>query len=100
KADRRRPLPRGLKYRNTHVSLAPFYRLYELPWEPDPEERDRFRKILRVAFVVFAIFGVLFWLLPPPARQTAEEAVPPRLARVMIEQQPKPPPPPPAPKVE
>jgi protein TonB len=82
------------------VALAPFYRLYELPWEADPEEQDRFRKILRVAFVVFAIFAILFPLLPTPKRQTAEEAVPPRLARVMIEQQPKPPPPPPTPQVE
>ena len=82
------------------MALAPFYRLYDLPWEVDPEERDRFRKILRVALILLALFSILFPLLPAPKRQTAEEAVPPRLARVMIEQQPKPPPPPPTPKVE
>jgi len=82
-------------------ALGPYYRSYELPWEADPEERERFRKILRVALIVLAIFTILFPLLPVPQRQTQEEAVPPRLARIMIEQQPKPPPPPPViPKVE
>jgi TonB family protein len=82
-------------------ALGPYFRNYELPWEADPEERERFRKILRVALIVLAIFTILFPLLPSPQRQTQEEAVPPRLARIMIEQQPKPPPPPPViPKVE
>jgi TonB family protein len=79
--------------------LAPYYRNYELPWEIDPEERERFIKILRIGLIVLAIFSVLFPLLPAPKRQANEEVVPPRLARVMIEQQ-KPPPPPPTPKVE
>jgi len=80
--------------------LAPYYRNFELPWDVDPEERDRFRKILRVALVVFALFAILFALLPVPKRQQSEEVVPQRLARIMIEQKPKPPPPPPTPKVE
>ncbi|HTT01367.1 MAG TPA: AgmX/PglI C-terminal domain-containing protein [Steroidobacteraceae bacterium] len=82
-------------------ALGPYYRSYELPWEVDPEERERFRKILRVGLIILVIFSILFPLLPTPQRPTQEEAVPPRLARIMIEQQPKPPPPPPAiPKVE
>ncbi|HUK02572.1 MAG TPA: AgmX/PglI C-terminal domain-containing protein [Steroidobacteraceae bacterium] len=80
------------------MSLAPFYRLYELPWEVDPEEQDRFKRILRVGLIGLVLFVLLFWLLPAPKRQTAEEVVPPRLARIMIEEQKKPPPPPP--KVE
>jgi TonB family protein len=78
--------------------LAPYYREYELPWEGDPEATARFRKILRVLLIILLIFGILFPLLPRPARPTTED-VPQRLARVMIEEQPKPPPPPP-PKVE
>jgi periplasmic protein TonB len=77
------------------VVLAPFYRTFELPWDLDPEELRRFRKILRAGLIVLVVFGLLFPLLPTPKRKAAEEAVPARLARVMIAQQPKPPPPPP-----
>jgi periplasmic protein TonB len=80
--------------------LAPYYRNFELPWEIDPEERDRFRRILRVGLILLALFLVLFAVLPPPKQLTNEEVVPQRLARIMIEEKPKPPPPPPTPKVE
>lgn len=85
--------------------LAPFYRTFELPWEVDPEERQRYRKILRVLLIALLVLGLLFPLLPSPQRKPAEDVVPPRLARLMIAQQPKPPPPPPPkpeekPKVE
>ena len=65
--------------------LAPYYRHFELPWEVDLEEQDRFRKILRIALIILALFTLLFVLLPTPKRQANEEVVPPRLARVMIE---------------
>jgi TonB family protein len=77
------------------VLLAPYYRSYELAWEGDPESSERFRKILRVGLILLALFGLLFPLLPHPPKGAAQEAIPPRLARVMIESQPKPPPPPP-----
>ena len=80
--------------------LAPYYRTYELAWEGDPESSARFRKILRVGPTVLLVPGILFALLPKPRPTAAEEAVPPRLARVMIENQVKPPPPPPPPPVE
>lgn len=86
------------------MALAPYYRRFELPWEGDPESSRRFRKILRIGAIVFVVFGLLFPLLPVPQRHAAEEAIPQRLARVMIEQQVKPPPPPPPvvekPKIE
>jgi periplasmic protein TonB len=78
--------------------IQPFYRTYELPWEVDPEERERYHRILKFAFGALIFFSLLFALVPTPKRQANEEAIPQRLARVMIEQQPKPPPPPP--KVE
>jgi len=50
------------------------------------------------------LLGILIPLLPAPPRPASEEAIPQRLARVMIENQVKPPPPPPVvqepPKVE
>lgn len=77
--------------------LAPYYRSYELAWEGDPESSERFRKILRVGLILLVVFGLLFPFLPTPKRNAAADAVPPRLARVMIEAQQKPPPPPPPP---
>jgi protein TonB len=77
--------------------LAPYYRTYELPWEGDPESSEQFRRILRVGLILLVVFGLLFPFLPSPKRNAAEEVVPPRLARVMIEAQQKPPPPPPPP---
>jgi len=77
------------------VLLAPYYRSYELAWEGDPESSERFRRILRIGLILLLIFGLLFPLLPKPKASSSEEAVPPRLARVMIESQPQPPPPPP-----
>ena len=77
--------------------LAPYYREYDLPWEGDPEASARFRKILRVLLIILVIFGVLFPLLPRPAKPTTED-IPQRLARVMLQEQPKPPPPVPKPE--
>jgi len=70
--------------------LAPFYRIYELPWETDPDEQRRFRRILQVALGLLVLFCIIFVLVPTPKRPVNEETVPPRLARIMIEQQPKP----------
>jgi periplasmic protein TonB len=77
------------------VLLAPYYRSYELAWEGDPDSSARFRKILRIGLIVLVLFGLLFPLLPSPKKNVAEEAIPERLAKVMIASQPKPPPPPP-----
>jgi protein TonB len=82
------------------VLLAPYYRQFELAWEGDTEARARFRRILRIGLVALVIFGILIPLLPSPPRPASEEAVPQRLARVMIEQAKPPPPPPPPPPVE
>ena len=79
--------------------LAPYYREYELPWEGDAEANARFQKILRTLLIILVLLGILFPLLPRPARPTAQD-IPQRLARVMLEEKPKPPPPPPTPKVE
>ena len=37
--------------------LAPYYRLYELPWSPTEEVEQRFRKILRIALIIFVVFA-------------------------------------------
>ncbi len=78
--------------------LAPFYRSYELPWEGDPEASSRFRRLLTIGILLFVVIGVVTPLLNLPApKEAATEAVPDRLARLMVEEKAKPPPPPPPP---
>jgi protein TonB len=82
-------------------TLAPYYRLYDLPWSPTEEVEARFRKVVRNAFIVFAIFAVLIPLIPVPEKQFAKApAIPDRIVKLVIEQKAPPPPPPPPPKVE
>jgi len=82
------------------VLLAPYYRRYELAWEGDSEASLRYRRIVRVGLALLLLLGILIPLLPAPPRPVGEEAIPQRLARVMIENQVKPPPPPPPPVQE
>jgi len=80
--------------------LAPFYRLYELPWSPTEEVERRFRKVVRNAFIVFAVFAILIPLLPMRERdQVRAPEIPDRIVKLVLEK-PAPPPPPPPPKIE
>jgi len=77
-----------------------FYREYDLPWADSEEESRRFRKILLATLISFGLMMLIIPLLPLPERKTADvDEVPPRLAKLMLEQK-KPPPPPPPPKEE
>jgi protein TonB len=74
--------------------LAPYYRQYDLPWEGDPDASRRFRRLLIAGLALFVVVGVLVPLLHlAEPKETAVEAVPERLARLMVEEKPKPPPP-------
>ena len=80
--------------------LRPYYREFELPWSVSDEDRERFRKILLWVMGIVLLLAILIPLLPLPERkESAEEQVPPRLARLMLEKK-EPPPPPPPPKEE
>jgi periplasmic protein TonB len=81
---------------NTLV-LNPYYRKFDvLPWNADPEEARRFRLLLLLGLLfVLAMTAVVKLVVLPPLNETAEEAVPTRLARLMEKELPKPPPPPP-----
>jgi TonB family protein len=79
--------------------LAPFYRLYDLPWSPTEEVERRFRKVVRNAFIAFAILAILIPLLPMPERgQVKAPEISDRIVKLVLEK-PAPPPPPP-PKIE
>jgi periplasmic protein TonB len=80
--------------------LAPFYRLYDLPWSPTEEVERRFRKVVRNAFIVFAVFAILIPLLPMRERdQVKAPEIPDRIVKLVLDK-PAPPPPPPPPKIE
>lgn len=83
------------------MTLAPYYRLYELPWSPTEEIERRFRKVLRNAFILFAILALLIPLLPVPEKATLPvPAIPDRIVKLVIEKKIPPPPPPAPPKIE
>ncbi len=71
------------------TTLAPYYRLYDLPWSPTQEMERRFRVVLRNAFIVFAVVAVLVPLLPIPQRaQIGTPQLPERIVKVLIEKSP------------
>jgi periplasmic protein TonB len=76
------------------VQLNPYYRSYALAWEPDPDDQRRFRGLILIGLAVVAVLGLVLPNINLPKRaRTAQEAVPPQLARLMQEERPKPPPP-------
>ena len=56
------------------MTLAPFYRLYELPWSPTEEIDARFRKIMWIVFAIFAVCAIAIPLLPVPDKALGEGA--------------------------
>lgn len=80
--------------------LGPHYRSYGLPWEIDPQEQQRLRRLLVWGMGLILLLGVVLPLIHlPPVTEAPSEAVPDRLARLMV-QQVKPPPPVVRPKPE
>jgi TonB family protein len=77
------------------MALDRFHRSYALPWSPDPVEARRFRVFLLLGLLLVVCMTIVVkFVVLPPLQETAEEAVPPRLARLMEKDLPKPPPPP------
>jgi periplasmic protein TonB len=80
-------------------ALAPYYRLYELPWSPTEEVEKRFRTVLRNVLIVFAVFAILIPFLPVSDKtQVKAPEIPDRIVKLVLEK--KVPPPPPPPKIE
>lgn len=70
-----------------------------LPWAVALEDEARFRRILRTVLALSALICLVLLLMPRPVEDRAAPVeLPPRLAKLVIEQQ-TPPPPPPKPAV-
>ena len=73
------------------MQLNPYYRSYELAWEPDPDDQRRFRGLMLIGLAVVLVLGLVLPNINLPKRtRSAQEAVPPQLARLMQEERPKP----------
>jgi TonB family protein len=70
------------------------FRIYDLPWSTGEEQELEFRRKLRTTCGIVGLIALILWFLPVPELETVEE-IPPRLARLVLEQQRLPPPPPP-----
>ena len=76
------------------------YHSPELPWTASPTEERRFRAITSTMLLLYVLLAALVVTIKvPPADRYEAEIVPPRLAKLVVQEKPKPPPPPP-PKLE
>ncbi len=73
----------------------PFYREYTLPWSTSSGQERAFRRLLAQIFGVFFVLSVVWPFIPVPEVDPNEiEEIPPRIAKLLLEQKPPPPPPP------
>lgn len=71
---------------------------FNLPWDLNRRDSRNFRRYLSIALLVILTFGVVIpWLPVPEADRSELEALPPQLARIMLDK-PQPVVPPPAPQ--
>lgn len=73
----------------------------ELPWSARREDRKRLRGWLTAMMLLVLVLGLpMPWLPVPEVEREELEALPPQLARIVMEKPKPPPPPPPPPKEE
>ena len=73
----------------------PFYREYELPWTNSSSQERRFRRLLRIIFTAILALGVIWPWIPtmePDPNDVME--IPPRIAKLLLQEKPPLPPPP------
>jgi len=76
----------------------PFYREYELPWTSSSDQERSFRRLLVIIFAATFVLGIIWPWIPTMAPDPYDvEKIPPRIAKLLLQEKP-PPPPPPKPK--
>ncbi len=72
----------------------PYYREYELAWT-NTEQEQKFHRLLLIVLAVACVLGVAWPWIPVPSFDRGNVIeVPPRIAKLVLEQKPPPPPPP------
>jgi TonB family protein len=72
----------------------PYYREYELPWTSSFGQEQKFRRLLAIVFAALFFLGAVWPFLPTPSVDPDDvQEIPPRIAKLLLEQKPPPPPP-------
>jgi TonB family protein len=73
----------------------PYYREYDLAWTKNTGQERKFRRLLAIVFGVTFLFAIVWpWIPTPAVDPNAVDIIPPRIAKLLLEQAPPPPPPP------
>lgn len=74
----------------------PYYREYDLPWTLGSDQDKKFRRVLGTVFLVLGVLSLVWPFIPVPEPDPYDVTqIPPRIARLLLEERPLPPPPPP-----
>lgn len=77
----------------------PYYREYDLPWTLGSDQDKKFRRVLGTVFLVLGVLSLVWPFIPVPEPEPYDVTqIPPRIAKLLLEERPLPSPPPP--KVE
>lgn len=73
----------------------PYYREYDLPWTDNSGQERKFKRLVLVILLVLCALAVIWPYLPAPeADPDSIEEIPPRIAKLLLQERPPPPPPP------
>jgi TonB family protein len=79
----------------------PYYREYRLPWTGNTGQERKFRRLLAIILGVTFFLGAVWpWIPTPAVDPNAVGEIPPRIAKLLLEQKPPPPPEPIKPEPE
>ena len=77
----------------------PYYREYDLPWTLGSDQDKKFQRVLRTVLLILGVLSLVWPFIPVPEPDPYDVTqIPPRIAKLLLEERPLPPPPPP--KVE
>jgi TonB family protein len=72
----------------------PYYREYDLPWTADAEQERKYQRLLGRLLLIVMLLSLAWPFIPVPAPDPNEIIkIPPRIARLLLDEKPVPPPP-------
>ena len=73
----------------------PFYREYDLPWNTGTSQERKYHRLLGIVFASVLVLSLVWPFIPTPEPDPNDVIeIPPRIAKLLLEQRPPPPPPP------